>query len=115
MASHADRHTRFNGLKLEATELVAAGQYEQATRIYREAISVLIGRSVEVLGWSQSHGMVTETYIKITDWQRIALMRCCNGIVQCRAMLDDLQGVRPSVCCVFLNINSRLTNHAVGS
>jgi len=38
--------------------------------------------------------MVLETYIKITDWQRTILMKCCNSILQCRAKLDDLQGVR---------------------
>jgi hypothetical protein len=81
-------------LRLEGKELVATRRYVEATRVYREAICVVMGKDFEVPDWSRNHGMIKEAYIKITDWQRIALMQCCNGIVQCRAMLHDLQGVR---------------------
>lgn len=88
---------RCERLRLQGREHIAARQWVEATRVYREAICVIMGKDFEVPGWSRNCGMIMQRYIEITDWQRIALMQCCNGIVQSRAMLDDLQGVRNDI------------------
>jgi hypothetical protein len=85
---------RCDSLTLEGKKLVTTHQYVEATRVFQEAIYALLGSDFEVPGWSRNHGMIMQRYKEITDWQRLALMRCCNGLVQCRVMLDDLQGVR---------------------
>ena len=93
-------------LRLEGKELIAARRYIEATRVFREAICIIMGKDFGVPGWSKNHGMVMERYIKITDWQRVALMKCCNGIVQCRAMLDDMQGVSIRFLCAIYKSSS---------
>lgn len=97
-------HARLELLRTEADGLLEACRYVAATRRYLEAFNVVMGNDFEVPSWSKAGGMVSQRYVQIPDLHRIILMHCCNGIAQCRAKLNDLQGVRVCLYSSFIRV-----------
>jgi len=82
--------------KYFAEMLESAKAYDQAIGKYKEAIKEVVGEEFEV-PQGRKGGMKNEVYRKMTVWEKVSVMACCNGIALCLEEKGDV----PQVCWCF--------------
>lgn len=88
--------------KNRAEKSLEARQYDDARSGYLKAIAALLGKNFKVPLPAEEGGVVSAAYSKLTAWERIDLMACCNGVARCMKELKDTEGVRYRSQCRFI-------------
>ncbi|KAF8581950.1 hypothetical protein K439DRAFT_1618627 [Ramaria rubella] len=74
------RIIRCNLIKHKGDILVDTSKYQEAYSKYREAMEVILGKGFQI---PLTDGLKSEVYMKLTHWERIDLMACCNAMAEC--------------------------------
>jgi hypothetical protein len=90
VATAEARLIRYNLYKTRAEVLVKTRQYQEALSMYMEAVAAITGKYfvIPLIG-----GLRSYVYVKLSHWERVDLMACCNGIAQCMVKQKDVEGV----------------------
>lgn len=90
---HNDRIISCSLLKWRADNLCKQGKFEEAKIEYDKATKAVLGRDF-VFPLPVTEGFRNEVYTKLSQWERIVLMECCNGMAQCMIKLKCPERVR---------------------
>ena len=96
-----NRITACGLLRERGDELCKQEKYEGAKLQYENATKALLGNNF-IFPLPITEGLQNEVYTKLSPWERIALMECCNSMAQCMIKLRCLGQASKLECISFI-------------